>query len=124
AEVRDGNGTAEIARFLRWARAHGIGAVGGWPTHFADSPIPPATRQAIEHVYRVAGAAFLDVRSFYPRTAFFDSPEHLNETWQLVHSRTVARGLLRLPALARLWPVKAPRACMTGIETARNGAPR
>lgn len=99
-EIKRGDGTAEILRFLLWARSHDVRAVGGWPTHFADSPIPPATRAAIRTIYHAGGAAFLDVRSGFPRTAFFDTPDHLNETWQLVHSHDVGCGLLELPVFA------------------------
>ena len=93
--VAQGGGTAEIARFLRWARAHGVRAIGGWPTGFADSPMPEATRAAIRAVYAENGAAFLELpgRSLYPRRAFFDSPEHLSEPWQIAHSRALARAL-------------------------------
>ena len=93
--VREGDGTAEIARFLRWAHAHGVLAIGGWPTEFADSPMPDATRMAIRAVYAENGAAFLELpsRSLYPRSAFFDSPDHLSEPWQIAHSQAVARAL-------------------------------
>ncbi|HJS87770.1 MAG TPA: hypothetical protein VJ779_20140 [Acetobacteraceae bacterium] len=93
--VASGDGTAEIARFLRWARAHGLRAIGGWPTEFADSPMPEATRAAIRAVYAENGAGFLELpsRSLYPRCAFFDSPDHLSEPWQIAHSRMVAEAL-------------------------------
>jgi hypothetical protein len=46
-------------------------------------------------VYELNGGAFvvLPNLSRYPRAAFFDSPDHLNETWQIVHSEQVARVL-------------------------------
>ncbi len=95
SEVATGDGAALIANFLRWARAHRVGAIGGLPTGFANSPIPPATLAAIRAVYRANEAAFLELpnRSRYPRTAFFDSPDHLSEPWQLAHSAAVAQGL-------------------------------
>ncbi len=94
-EVADGNGTAEIARFLRWARAHGVRAIGGWPTEFADSPMPDETRAAIRAVYAENDAVFLELpnRSLYPRRAFFDSPDHLSEPWQIAHSQAIAQAL-------------------------------
>ncbi len=93
--VSRGDGTAEIATFLCWARAHGVRAIGGWPTAFADSPMPDATRAAIRAVYAENGAAFLELpnRSLYPRRAFFDSPDHLSEPWQIAHSQAIAQAL-------------------------------
>jgi hypothetical protein len=93
--------------FIRWAERHEVRVVGGLPTGFADAPMPAATMQAIRALYEQNGAAFLLLpnRSLYPRTAFFDTAEHLNETWQIVHSATVAEALaelLRRPLLARL----------------------
>ncbi|HET6183029.1 MAG TPA: hypothetical protein VFA03_05485 [Acetobacteraceae bacterium] len=110
-QVIEGDGAAEIASFLRWAGAHGVRAIGGWPTHFADSPIPPGTQAAIRDLYLENGAAFLDVSAAYPRTAFFDTPDHLNEEWQIVHSRRVAQ------ALAAAWhPLRPLRAERVGVR--------
>ena len=93
--VAHGEGTAEIVRFLGWARAHGVRAIGGWPTGFADSPVSEATRAAIRAVYAENGGAFLELpgRSLYPRRAFFDSPDHLSEPWQIAHSRALSLAL-------------------------------
>lgn len=98
AEVERGEGTAEIAAFLRWTSAHGVRAIGGLPTEFMDSPMPDATLAAIQGVYAANGATFLELpnRSLYPRTAFFDTPDHLSEPWQIVHSRAIARALVPL----------------------------
>jgi len=98
ADVAHGDGAAEIAKFLRWARAHDVRAIGGWPTEFADSPMPDTTRAAIRAVYAANGAGFLELanRSLYPRAAFFDSPDHLSEPWQIVHSRAVAEELVAM----------------------------
>jgi len=75
-----------------------VRAIGGWPTEFADDPMPDATRAAIRAVYRANGAAFLQLRnrSLYPRTAFFDTPDHLSQPWQIVQSVAVARALRRM----------------------------
>lgn len=96
AAIARGDGTAQIAAFLRWARAHGVEAVGGWSTEFADTPMPDATRAAIRAIYAANGADFLELpnRSLYPRSAFFDSPDHLSEPWQIVHSRALAEALV------------------------------
>ncbi len=70
-------------------------AIGGLPTEFADRPMPPTTLAAIRTIYRTNGAAFLELanRSRYPRTAFFDTPDHLSEPWQIAHSVAVAEAL-------------------------------
>ncbi|MGC8477881.1 MAG: hypothetical protein ACP5NP_16135 [Acetobacteraceae bacterium] len=98
AAIRGGYGTRLIVAFLRWCRAHGVRAVGGLPTEFADDPMPPATRAAIRAVYRAHGAAFVETpgRSLYPRRDFFDTPDHLAEPFQHRHSVAVAHALLAL----------------------------
>ncbi len=103
AAIRDGYGTRLILGFREWARAHGVRVTGGLPTEFADSPMPDATLATIRELYRGHGAGFLELpnRSRYPRAAFFDTPDHLNETWQVVHSMAVAR------ALAESWHLAA-----------------
>lgn len=95
--VRQGDGSALIADFIRHARAAGVQVVGGLPTGFADSPPPAATLEAIRAIYVANGAEFLELpnRSRYPRTAFFDTAEHLNEPAQIAHSQLIAAGLLR-----------------------------
>jgi hypothetical protein len=98
AQISAGYGTTLIAAFLDWARAHDVRVIGGLPTGFADSPPPDASIAAIRAVYLAHGADFLELpnRSLYPRVAFFDTPEHLNETWQRIHSVAVAHGLAAL----------------------------
>ncbi|MGA3397911.1 MAG: hypothetical protein ABSC95_01725 [Acetobacteraceae bacterium] len=98
AQIRTGYGSALIARFAEWARAHGVRVIGGLPTGFADSPITDDAVAAIRAIYTTHGALFLELpnRSRYPREAFFDTAEHLNESWQVVHSVAVARGLVEV----------------------------
>jgi len=100
AQIRSGYGSTLIAGFIDWARMHGVTVIGGLPTGFDDSPIPPASLGAIRDVYQSRGALFLELpnRSRYPRSAFFDTADHLNETWQAIHSVAVARGLAALTA--------------------------
>ncbi len=95
SEVANGYGRALIAAFLRWAAAHHVRAIGGLPTEFADAPMPDKTLAAIRTLYASNGATFLELanRSRYPRAAFFDSPDHLSEPWQLVHSVAIAEAL-------------------------------
>jgi hypothetical protein len=93
--VHGGYGTALIAGFVRWGRAHGVRMIGGLPTEFADAPMPEATRAAIRALYLANGGEFLELpnHSRYARSAFFDSPDHLSEPWQLIHSRLLAARL-------------------------------
>jgi hypothetical protein len=97
-EVRGGYGSVLIAGFVRWAEANGVHVIGGLPTGFVDSPIPEAAIAEIRALYLSQGADFLELpnRSRYPRTAFFDTPDHLNEAAQIAHSVTVAKALLPL----------------------------
>jgi len=98
AQIRDGYGTTLIIGFIGWARGHGVRVVGGLPTGFIDSPAPDDAIAAIRAVYVAHGADFLELpnRSRYPRLAFFDTPEHLNEAWQIIHSVAVADGLVEI----------------------------
>jgi hypothetical protein len=93
--VTTGYGTSLIGSFIHWANAHGVRVIGGLPTEFADHPMPGSTLEAIRSVYLTNGADFIVLPNFsrYPRSAFFDSGEHLNETWQAVHSRLLAEQL-------------------------------
>jgi hypothetical protein len=94
-QIQAGYGSALIARFTRWAVAHDVRVIGGLPTGFADAPMPAATLQSIRSVYTTNGGDFLVLPNFsrYPRSAFFDTAEHLNETWQVEHSRLLAEQL-------------------------------
>jgi hypothetical protein len=95
-EIRTGDGSALIATFLRQAIAHGVDVIGGLPAEFADAPMPETTQDAIRTLYLSNGADFLELpnQSRYPRTAFFDTGEHLNETWQIENSKLLAQELL------------------------------
>lgn len=104
AAIRAGCGTQLIAAFTRWAGLHGVRVIGGLATGFADAPVPAASLQAIRSVYVSNGGEFLELPklSRYPRSAFFDSVEHLNEAWQVEHSTLLAEWLrwLRVPIAA------------------------
>jgi hypothetical protein len=102
AQIRTGYGSVLIARFTRWAGAHGVRVIGGMPTEFADAPMSDATAAAIRNLYLANGGEFLELpnRSRYPRSAFFDTAEHLSEPWQIIHSIAVAHGLARMLPLA------------------------
>jgi hypothetical protein len=94
-QIGSGYGTMLIAAFTRWAAAHDVRVIGGLPTEFADAPMPLATLQTIQSVYAENGGDFLILPNFsrYPRSAFFDTAEHLNETWQIAHSKLLAERL-------------------------------
>jgi hypothetical protein len=95
AEISAGYGSVLVVDFIRWANAHGVRVIGGLPTGFADAPMPDATLEAIRSVYLANGGEFLELsnRSRYPRSAFFDTVEHLNEAWQILHSKLLAEAL-------------------------------
>ena len=118
AEIRAGYGTATVRHFLRWANPHGIRVIGGLPTGFADSPIGEDSVAAIRSVYRDEDASFLELpnRSRYPRSAFFDTPDHLNEAAQIRHSVAVGRALVRMTA--------APPPCWQCEERSDKATPR
>jgi hypothetical protein len=94
-QIHDGYGTVLVAGFVRWANLHGVRVIGGLPTGFSDSPIGDDSIAAIRAIYRDQGGGFLELpnRSRYPRTAFFDTQDHLNEAAQIVHSIAVANAL-------------------------------
>ena len=105
ARIASGDGSAMVRDFIGWCRGHGILVVGGLPAGFADSPAPSATRIAIGAIFTGAGARFIDLGDRYPRSAFFDTPDHLNEAAQIVHSRAVAAALAVVLAKAKPAPV-------------------
>nr|WP_294501699.1 hypothetical protein [uncultured Rhodopila sp.] len=98
SDISDGYGASLVRAFLDWARRHGVQVIGGLPTGFIDSPIDEDSVAAIRSIYRDAGAAFLELpgRSRYPRSAFFDTPDHLNEAAQIRHSVAVGRALAEM----------------------------
>ncbi len=101
--VREGYGTKLVAAFVRWATARDIRVIGGLPTEFVDAPMPDATLAAIRRVYLSNGGGFLELanHSLYPRVDFFDTPDHLSEPFQILHSRAVGaalEGMLGAPA--------------------------
>ena len=95
AGVREGYGTTLIGGFVRWATARDIRVIGGLPTEFADSPMPDSTLAAIRRIYLANGGGFLELGndSRYPRADFFDTPDHLSEPFQIIHSRAVGAAL-------------------------------
>ena len=107
AQIAAGYGTLLIGDFIQWAGLHGVRVIGGLPTGFEDSPIGDTSLDAIRAIYRGNNTGFLELanHSRYPRTAFFDTQDHLNEDGQISHSLLVAEGLNQLtdrtPALSR-----------------------
>jgi hypothetical protein len=71
--------------------------------------MPEATRLAIRAVFIDGGARFIDLgdRGRYPRSAFFDTPDHLNEAAQIAHSRAVAAELAGILASSTVAPARA-----------------
>ncbi len=98
AQISGGYGTDLVRQFLEWAVRHHVRVIGGLPTGFDNSPISDSAITTIETIYRSEGAGFLELpgRSRYPRSAFFDSPDHLNEPAQITHSLAVGQALRRI----------------------------
>jgi hypothetical protein len=98
ADINAGDGTVIVHDFIVWCEQHDVRVIGGLPADFAESPMPEATRAAISGVFTTARARFIDLgeRAHYPRAAFFDTPDHLNEATQIAHSRLVAEGLVAI----------------------------
>jgi hypothetical protein len=105
AQIESGYGAALVIAFLQWSNAHAIQVIGGLPAGFIDSPIRDDELIAIRTLFRDNGAGFLDTPEGgrYPRGAFFDTPDHLNETAQISHSVAVGHALLWItePKLVR-----------------------
>jgi hypothetical protein len=96
--IRDGYGAGQIADFVTWAHLHGVRVIGGLPTGLDVVALPDDTQAAIEAVYLAHGGDFLVLanRSRYPLAAFFNTPLHLNEPCQIVHSIMLARAFAPL----------------------------
>ncbi len=129
AAVQRGFGAATIAVFIRWSNVNGVRVIGGWSTEPDDSAMPPATRAAIRALYADNGASFLELpnQSLYPRAAFFDTPDHLNEEWQIRHSIAIANALRQMvgqPAVPPLESETSSRRTPAGSETGPDQATR
>jgi hypothetical protein len=85
----------DLTRELKRLRAHGVIIVGGLPTTFDDTIIPPDVVPFLTRYYAAAGGCFVSLpnRSLYPRADFYDTNYHLMESWQHVHSRALAPKL-------------------------------
>ena len=111
AQIEGGYGANLVRAFLRWAATQDVTVIGGLPTGFSDSPIAPEGVEAIRRIYWQENTAFLLLpnRSRYPRAAFFDSPDHLNEPAQITHSWAIAMALRQMTVLATgpraIWPM-------------------
>jgi hypothetical protein len=95
----DAASVAVLTRILEQARAKGILVVGGLPTTFTGTDVPAALISRLQSAYQERDACFvvLPNRSLYPRSEFFDTEYHLQESAQFAHSSLLA------PLLARIW---------------------
>jgi hypothetical protein len=93
---------AAIASIIDTAKAKGIIVVGGLPTSFADGIVPAAVVDRLRALYEQHGACFLILpnHSQYPRSAFFDTEYHLQETAQIAHSAALAPRLAEISRAA------------------------
>lgn len=85
-----------LKEFLVRAKNKGVIVVGGLPTTFSGTRIPPATLSFLRKTYEDAGQKFLilDNQSQYDKKYFFDKPYHLNEVYQSVHSHKISKMLM------------------------------
>jgi hypothetical protein len=85
---------------IETARAKGIVVVGGLPTAFDDAQIPTPVVMWLQTYFELRGACFLVLPNLskYPRSAFYDTDSHLQESAQIAHS---ARLGPRLAAIER-----------------------
>jgi hypothetical protein len=85
-------GTRTLVEFMNWASSKGILVVGGLPTTFNDEPLPRELIRTVCSFYRSHGHAFikLENNSQFHREQFFDSPNHLQEPYQVSHSQKLA----------------------------------
>jgi hypothetical protein len=97
-QIRDGYGASLVRDFVLWANRQGVRVIGGLPTGFDTSPIGDDSLAAIRAVYRDAGFLELPGRSRYPRSAFFDTADHLNEEAQIRHSVAIGEALAPIAA--------------------------
>lgn len=123
-DIGRGYGRKLVRDFLLWARDHRVQAIGGLPTGFADSPIAADSLDAIEAVYLDAGAAFLELanHSRYPRAAFFDTPDHLNEPAQIRHSLAIGQALSAM--VGTMAPVLPARVRLVTTDSAATPGPK
>lgn len=82
--------------FLVRAKSKGVIVVGGLPTTFVGTTIPPATLSFLRKTYEDTGQRFLVLnnKSQYDKKYFFDKPYHLNVLYQTVHSHKIAEMLM------------------------------
>lgn len=87
-----------LKEFLVRAKTNGVIVVGGLPTTFSGTKLPPATLLFLKKTYEDAGQKFLvlDNNSQYEKRYFFDKPYHLNEVYQSVHSHKIAKMLMNV----------------------------
>jgi|HubBroStandDraft_5_1064220.scaffolds.fasta_scaffold55875_2 hypothetical protein len=91
---------AAVDPVIDTALAKGIVVVGGLPTAFDDAVVPDDVVKWLRSHYEKRGACFLVLPglSKYPRSAFYDTDSHLQESAQIAHSALLAP---RLKAIAR-----------------------
>jgi hypothetical protein len=84
-------GWGDVRDILEWGRATGVTIIGGLPTTPEDSSIPEESIRFLRKFYQAHGHCFLTLpnNSRYPRSNFYDSPYHLNEETQIMHSASL-----------------------------------
>lgn len=97
ASVKFTCANSAIKKFLQYAADKNITVIGGLPTTFDDTKIPPEVQHSIEKTFTGNGAFFITApnRSLYPREDFFDTSYHLHRTGQIKHSGIIAGEMLK-----------------------------
>lgn len=85
----------DLTRELERLRTRGVIIVGGLPTTFDDTIVPPDVVPFLTQYYARFGGCFVALPnlSLYPRENFYDTNYHLMESWQHVHSHALAAKL-------------------------------
>ena len=85
----------DVIAFLEWATAQRVVVIGGLPTTFEDTVLPPVVVSYLERLYTSRGHYFVALpnRSLYPRSSFFDTPYHLCEEAMAAHSQQLVPAL-------------------------------
>jgi hypothetical protein len=93
--VEDSEGMRLITAFIARHKERGVHVYGANPTTIDDGSPPAPGFEAVERVWRQAGAGFLALPNLgrYPRSFFYDTVNHLAEPFQIEHSRALARRL-------------------------------
>lgn len=95
--IASGYGTWLISQFVAKETLLGVQVIGGLPTDFTTTKLPPIVIDTIQSIYEQNGGEFIRLNnlSLYPRADFYDSEDHLAQPCQYEHSIAIAELLGR-----------------------------